>query len=91
VGTPKPTQGPPELTEAEARELLRRCDGPGGLEAWIARQSWRTVPGGWAVRKELEGWRFRLEAVPEGVRVIAGMPDAEPAVWVVEVGKSGNA
>jgi chloramphenicol 3-O-phosphotransferase len=34
------------VTEAEARELLRRCDGLGGLEAWIARQRWRTVPGG---------------------------------------------
>jgi hypothetical protein len=27
------------LTEEEARELLRQCDGLGGLEAWIARQS----------------------------------------------------
>ncbi len=73
------------MTEAEARELLRRCDGLGGLEAWIAGQLWQPVPGGWSVRPGLlDGWRFRLEAVPEGGRVTAGEPGAGgPAVWVV--------
>jgi hypothetical protein len=46
------------MTEAEARDLLRRCDGQGGIEAWIAARRWQAVPGGWAVRSELEGWRF---------------------------------
>src|SRR4051812_47337611 len=70
------------MTEAEARELLRRCDGIGGLEAWIARQAWQPAPGGWAVRPEL--YRIRLEAVAEGVRVTAAMPGTtDPAVWVV--------
>jgi hypothetical protein len=35
------------MTEAEARELLRRCDGVGGLEAWIAgRRVSASAPGG---------------------------------------------
>lgn len=71
------------MTEAEARELLRGCDGQGGLEAWIAAQRWQAVPGGWTIRRELEEWRLRVEPVPEGVRVIARMPDAKPAVWMV--------
>jgi hypothetical protein len=53
------------MTEAEARELLRQCDGAGGLEAWIARQPWRTVPGGWAVR---------LEPIPAGLRLRSWPP-----------------
>ncbi len=49
------------MTEAEARELFRRCDGAGGLEAWIARQSWQKMPGeGWSVMRDLQGWRFRV-------------------------------
>ena len=72
------------MTEAEARDLLRWCDGIGGLEAWIARQRWQPVPGGWTVRGELAGWGFRLEAVAEGLRIIAGEPgEGAPAVWVV--------
>jgi hypothetical protein len=72
------------MTEAEARNLLRRCGGLGGLEAWIARQPWQPLPGGWTVRPELEGYRFRLEAAPEGVRVTAAIPGkTDPAVWAV--------
>jgi hypothetical protein len=71
------------MTESEARDLLRRCDGLSDLEAWIAGRRWKATPEGWTVDGDLQGWRFRLEPVPEGVRVIAGMPDAEPAVWVV--------
>jgi hypothetical protein len=37
------------VTEAEARNLLRDCDGQGGLEAWMAARRWKTAPGGWAV------------------------------------------
>ncbi len=72
------------MTEAEARDLLRTCDGPGGLEVWIARQPWQAAPDGWTVRAELAGWRFRLEAVAEGLCVTAGQPgEGAPAVWVV--------
>ena len=72
------------MTEAEARDLLRGCDGQGGIEAWIARQTWQPAPGGWSVKSELQGWRFRLEVVAEGLRVIAGEPGAGgPAAWLV--------
>ena len=72
------------MTEAEARDLLRCCDGQGGIEAWIAGQRWQAVPGGWTVKPQLQGWRFRLEVVPEGLRVTAGEPRAGgPAGWVV--------
>jgi hypothetical protein len=71
------------VTEAEARELLRRHDGLGGLEAWIAGRRWKATSGGWTVHGELQGWRFRLEPVAAGVRIQAAMPDADPAVWVV--------
>jgi hypothetical protein len=72
------------MTEAEARALLRDWPGVGGLEGWIARQPWRPAPGGWAVSHELEGWRFRLERIPDGLRVIASPGGgASPAVWTV--------
>ncbi len=41
------------------------------------------MPGGWTVAGELQGWRFRLEAVPGGVRVVASAGKGEPAVWFV--------
>ena len=44
---------------------------------------WQAVPDGWTVAGELQGWRFRLETVPGGVRVIASAAGGEPAVWVV--------
>jgi hypothetical protein len=44
-----PPQRQPGMTEAEARDLLRCCDGLGGLEAWIARQPWQAAPGGAAL------------------------------------------
>jgi len=35
---------------------------------------------------DLEGWRFKLEVVPEGIRVSAAAPGSSvPAVWVVTV------
>ncbi len=37
----------------------------------------------WTVRGELQGWRFRLETVPGGVRVVASAGGGEPAAWVV--------
>jgi hypothetical protein len=71
------------MTEAEARELLRRCDGIGGLEAWIAGRRWRAVPDGWTVTGELQGWQFRIEVIVGGLRISASASGSAPAVWVV--------
>ena len=72
------------MTEAEARRLLRDWPGVGGLEAWIAERRWRTTPDGWTVDGELQGWRFRVEVVAEGLRVSARATEGgEPAVWIV--------
>ncbi len=71
------------MTEAEARAALRAFVGVGDLEPWIARRPWQAVPGGWAVAGELQGWGFRLELVPGGVRVVASAGRGEPAVWFV--------
>lgn len=70
------------MTEAQARAALAAYDAIGGIEPWIAARPWQATPGGWTVAGELQGWRFRLEAVPGGVRVIA-MGKGEPAVWTV--------
>ncbi len=44
-----------------------------GLERWIAAQRpWQAVPAGWTVPGELQGWRFRVEPAPGGVRVVRG-------------------
>ncbi len=74
------------MTEAEARTALAAFDGVGGLERWIAAQSWEATPGGWTVPGELQGWRFRLEVAPGGVRVFASDGRGEPAVWEVPAG-----
>ena len=52
------------MTETEARALLRRWPGLGGLEAWIVEQEWQPTPGGWIVIGSLRGWRFRIGIVP---------------------------
>ncbi len=57
-------------------------DGLGGLERWIAEQQpWQATPTGWTVPGELQGWRFRVEPAPGGVRVLALDGRGEPAVW----------
>ena len=74
----------------EARTLLDRFDGLGELESWIARQPWQAAPGGWTVVTELQGWRFRLTQVPEGLQVSARAPGGgAPAVWTVQAGPRG--
>jgi hypothetical protein len=71
------------VTEAEARAALAAFNGLGGLERWIAEQWWELVPRGWRVRGELQGWRFRVEPAPGGLRVIASAAGGDPAVWFV--------
>jgi hypothetical protein len=71
------------VTEDQAHAALAALDGLGGLEHWIAEQRWQAVQGGWTVPGESQGWRFRLEVVPGGVRVVASAPGGEPAVWLV--------
>ena len=55
----------------EARTALAAFDGLGGLERWIAAQSWEATPDGWTmagefqgwtVARELQGWLFRVAA-----------------------------
>ena len=59
------------MTEDEARAALAAFDGLGGLERWIAEQRWAAAPSGWTVPGELQGWRFRVEPAPGGVRITA--------------------
>jgi len=74
------------VTEAEARFALAAFDGLGGLERWIAEQRpWQAAPGGWTVPGELQGWRFRVEPVPEGLRVTASSGKGSPATRIVSV------
>jgi hypothetical protein len=71
------------VTEAEARAALAALNGIGGLERWIAAQPWEPAMGGWDVLRDLQGWRFRVEPVPGGVRVVASANGGEPAVLFV--------
>ena len=72
------------LTEAEARAALAAFDAIGEIEQWIAEQWWEAIPGGWRVRGQLHGrWRFRIEPVPGGLRVIISGIGGAPADWVV--------
>jgi hypothetical protein len=72
------------MTEADARTLLRDCGGFGGLEAWITGRRWKAAPGGWTVTGELQGWQFRLDVIPAGLRISASAPGGgDPAVCVV--------
>jgi hypothetical protein len=78
------------VMEAEVRAALRAFVGVGvgvgNVEPWIAGRPWQAVPGGWTVAGELQGWRFRLEVVPGGLRVFASAGGGEPAVWFVPRG-----
>jgi hypothetical protein len=76
------------MTEAEARAALRAFVGVGNVEPWIAGRPWQAAPGGWAVAGELQGWRFRLEVVPGGVRVVAAAARG-PVGGVDRAGKAG--
>ena len=71
------------MAEDEARAALRAYMGIGDVEPWIAARPWQAVPDGWAMAGELEGWRFRVEVAPGGVRVAAFMEKGESAAWIV--------
>ena len=71
------------MTEAEARAALRAFVGVGSLERWIADQRWEAIPDGWRAREQLQGWRFRVEPVAGGLRVVMSARGGEPAVWFV--------
>jgi hypothetical protein len=70
------------VTEAEARAALRAF--VGDVEPWIAGRPWKAEADGWSVLGELQGWRYRLEVMQGGVRVIASAGGGrEPVVWTV--------
>jgi hypothetical protein len=72
------------VTETQARAALRAFVAVGEIEHWIAAQPWEPAPGGcWTVAGDLRGWRFRLQPVAGGVRVVASVPDDSPAAWTV--------
>ncbi len=71
------------MTEADARAALRAFVAVGEIERWIAEQPWEAIPGGWRVRDRLHAWRFRLEPVPDGVRIVMSACGGAPAVWTV--------
>jgi hypothetical protein len=68
---------------------LRRHGGRGGIGRWIAEQPWEPAPGGgWTVPADLHGWRFRLEPVAGGVRVVMSVGGGGPAEWTVPAAKA---
>jgi hypothetical protein len=74
------------MTEPEARAALGAFEAVGDIEQWVAEQWWERLPGsgGWRVRGRLHGrWRFRLEPVPGGVRVVMCGTGGAPADWIV--------
>ncbi len=71
------------MTKAEARAALRAFVAVGEIERWIAEQRWEAVPGGWRVRERLHGWRFRLEPVAGGLRVVMSVRGGGPVEWFV--------
>ena len=71
------------MTETEARAALAAFDAVGDLERWIAGQPWQATPDGWTVLVAWQGWRFRLQVAPGGVRVLGSDGWGEPMVWIV--------
>ena len=72
------------MKETEARAALRAFNGIGAIEPWIAARRWKATADGWTVAGELQGWRFQLETVPGGLRVVASAASGgEPAGWFV--------
>jgi hypothetical protein len=67
------------MTEAEARAALRAFEAVGAIEQWIAEQLWKRLAGA----RTASSWRFLLEPVPGGVRVIMTGAGDRPADWIV--------
>ncbi len=71
------------MTEDQARSALRAFVAVGYIEQWIAEQPWEATPGGWRVEGQLQGCSFRLEPVPNGVRVVMREHGQGSAKWTV--------
>ena len=57
--------------QIEPRAALRALVVVGELKRWIAAQPWEAAAGGgWRVRERYQGWRFRVEPVAGGVRIV---------------------
>ena len=73
MNTPSDPDTTDALPEAQARALLRGHPGD-GLEAWLADQRWRAVPGwSWLVEAKRDGRTYRVEGMPgegQAVRVV---------------------
>jgi hypothetical protein len=54
-----------------------------GWKAGWPEQRWQVEVGGWAIIRELQGWRLRVEVIAEGLRITARPPSGSPAVWIV--------
>jgi hypothetical protein len=76
---------PLQATEAEARAALHGFVAAAGVEHRLAEQAWEPVPAGWTVPADLHGWRFRLEHIAGGVRVIMVVREGERADWIVPI------
>ena len=64
-----------DVTEADARAALRAFQAVANIERWIAEQPWARLPGGgWRVLGRFQAWRFLLEPVAGGLRVIMRAP-----------------
>ena len=51
----------------------------------MAVQPWCSAQGSWQLSRDLDGWRFRLQLIEDGLRVTAGAPGiGAPAVWLVK-------
>jgi hypothetical protein len=63
----------PQLRLAQRRRVGSLDGGP----------PWEVAPGGWTVTSELQGWRFKVEPIPEALRLTAWPPSGSPAAWEV--------
>jgi hypothetical protein len=68
-------------------EALRAFVAAGEVERWIADQRWEAIPGGWRVRERFQGWRFRVEPAPGGVRVVMSARGGATGEWFVPAGR----
>ena len=72
-----------EVAEAKTRAALHAFVAGGEVERWIGEQRLEPIPSGWRVRERFQGWRFRVEPVAGGVRIVMSVRGGEPAAWTV--------